>query len=50
MITDATAVNLSLLGTPGAGGRLAVSMAGAGRAFLAGALVVVIAVRGRPGR
>ncbi|GAA4601535.1 MFS transporter [Actinoallomurus liliacearum] len=43
-------VGVALLGTLGAGGRLAAPMAGAGAAFLAGAVVVAIFVRSRPRR
>jgi DHA2 family methylenomycin A resistance protein-like MFS transporter len=43
-------VGVALLGTLGAGGRLAAPMAGAGAAFLTGALVVAITVRGRSRR
>ncbi|MCO5973721.1 MFS transporter [Actinoallomurus soli] len=40
-------IGVALLGTLGAGGRLAAPMAGAGAAFLAGALVVAVVVRSR---
>jgi hypothetical protein len=43
-------VGVALLGTLGAGVRLAAPMAGAGAAFLAGAVVVAIFVRDRPPR
>ncbi|MEV0399363.1 MFS transporter [Actinoallomurus sp. NPDC050550] len=43
-------VGVALLGTLGAGGRLAAPMAGAGAAFLIGAVVVALTVRERPGR
>jgi hypothetical protein len=45
-----SAVGVALLGTLGAGGRLAAPMAGAGAAFLTGALIVAIVVRRRARR
>jgi hypothetical protein len=43
-------VDVAPLGTLGAGGHLAAPTVGAGAAFFAGALLVAIVVRGRPGR